>query len=901
MSGWLKALRIKLRALFQNRVVENELQREMSFHLDMLTEQHIQNGMNAKAARKAALKEFGNLEASKERSRDSLGFRVVTDLIRDIGFALRNAQSTPGSSFLVVLIMAFGIGVSMTMFAFVKGVLWSEMGFPDEDRIVHIMWDPDIKASRTSPRRIRIDDYKQFEESNRTLESIIGIVQYAPVFRFGSADSNQGRIPAAAVTPNFFSFLSIPSLYGRTFASEDLEMGGEIPVVLSFDFWQSRFGGDLSILNATGTIGSKPARIIGIMPPKFSYFPVGARYWMGVDFYLERKLELPRQERRNLHYVLGKAKKGISYQQVESDFESIAARLAEEYPLGNDTLRGIRVRNHTADKLDSSDRKLLYTLLFCGILVLFVSSANVSNLMLARAARRSFELATRHAVGASKVHIMYQVVLDGFLLTLLGGILGLFFASFASSYVWNIYKLDFFHLPFWWQVKVDTTTIFVALGAMATASFLGSIIPAIRCARRDSFALLRDDSRTSSSLYMGRLSKILVGVQIAFALSLAMVATAMIFAQQAMESQEKTYDAEKLVVGRLWLGGPGYEEEGDLLQFQRNLRETMIEKGAQDVCFWLGGGIGERGGDPQRIEILGTLYDDASLRPQTSIHSVSPEYFDVYGLHKPLAGRLFTHADTVDSQPVAIVNQAFVETYFSQADPIGRQVKVYEKNGKASPWLQIVGVVDNYVDKLLLGETWNDYAMVYRPYAQNQQRFFTGVALKIRENENQWTTSLSSEMRKLAPFSMINVVRTLRDEESFKGMFDTLIRQLFGFFGIMSFIVASIGLYAVVSFSASQRVREFGVRMALGAHARDIIFSVAQTGIIQAILGLAAGITLGQALTLHLSESMQLVGLPSVWVTSLIAVMLILATVILSLLAPSLKATRLDPVKALRT
>ncbi len=888
-------------ALFGHLRKNSDLEDEIMSHIEMRTELNIEAGMAPDLARKEAMRGFGNAEALKEDCRDSWGTRVVMDLIRDIGYSLRNMRATPGSSILVVLIMAFGIGISMTMFTFVKGMLWSNMGFPDEDRLIDVKWGINLKADRTGPHPIRVDDYLEFEKYHRTLEYLVGFSSYTPGFRLAENSDYPEKIRGSAVASNFFNLLGVSALYGRTFGPEDVVPGGERLIVLSYEFWQSKFGGELDALNATVYIGAAPCRVIGVMPPEFSTFPLNSNYWRGVDIDTEWGVGQPRQRRAMLS-ILGLKKEGVSDEQVEADLEAIAERLAEEYPESNEYLRDVQAQNHGKGQLHGEERNLLYALLFCGVLVLLVACANVSNLMLVRAARRSFELATRNALGASRAHIMYQVILDSFLLTAIGGIVGLFVASYGSDYIWSIYAPLDADLPFWWDVEIDVATICVAIGAMIIAALGGSFVPALRGARRNSFALLRDDSRTSSSLYMGKLSKVLVGLQITFALSLTIVATVMVLVQYAAVSQEKIYDRDKIALGFLWLSGPLYKEKESYLSYQRNLRERMIEKGAENVCFLAAGSksLGEVWWW-NRFEKAGESYGDPTAMPEASVLDVSPEYFDVFGFKRAFAGRLFSHADTEGSETVVIVNRAFVETHFPhRTSPIGEQIRVQPIEGRESGWARIVGIVENYVDKPLPEESWSDYAVIYRPFAQNLVPWVTAAA-KFGEDARPWTTTLHREMGKLAPDNAFNQVRSVRDEMAFEESFNRLIVKLYAFFGVITFLVASIGLYAVVSFSAGQRVREFGVRMALGAHSKDIIYSVAKTGVVQALAGLVLGVLVGQMLAQHLSKSMNLVGLPPVWITSAIAVILILTTTAISMLAPSVKAARLDPVKALRS
>lgn len=817
------------------------------------------------------------------------------NILDDLKYALRNIRATAGTSFLAVLIMAFGIGISMTMFAFVKGVLWNDMGFADEDRIVSVNWTPDLESGNTFPRRIRIDDYVDLEKDNRSFETLVGFVQHAPAFNFSGSTSYTEQYQACSVTPNFFDLLGVPALHGRTFEADDIKPGSEKMLVISYGLWQEKFGGDLDVFNRTGRIDGAPSRIVGIMPPEFSTFPANQRYWAAVDFPREWGPENPREKKHQLS-VVGLLNEGISYEQAKADLESIASGLAQQHPKSNETLREVRVENYTSSMLDDQAKTLLHTLLACGVMVLFVACANVSNLMLARTARRSFELAIRNSLGASRAHVMYQLFLDGLLLTIIGGVCGLLIASLGSSYIWSV--ISQFQLPFWFSTEIDASAILVAVGAMFIAAILASFIPAWRCARRDSYALLRDDSRTSSSLFMGKLSKILVGLQIALALSLTIIATLMVTMQSTTSAQERIYEADKIVVATLWYGeSTGFPDESHVYTFHREFRERMIAQGAQNVGFFKYGGLGDRG-DDRPFELSGETYQNKAAMPEAGVNAVTPYYFDTYGFKNAVAGRLFDRTDTADSQPVAIVNRAFARTYYPNEDPIGKQIRVPNPNDNDAKWLEIVGVVENYVDAPIPGQPWSEYAIIYRPYKQDFFRY-ASIAAKFPNDGRKWKNAVRKELDALTPDSSPNEIRTVEELQAFNLLFMGLLVNLFIAFGIVSFLVASIGLYAVVSFSAVQRTCEFGIRMALGAEARDIIRSVIRPGLVQSILGLVLGLAIGQALTQVIAASMNITSLPPIWLTFGVGLVLIVGATAFSMLLPAFKAAKLDPVKAL--
>lgn len=818
------------------------------------------------------------------------------NFLGDLKYTIRNLISSLGSSSMIVAIMAFGIGISVTMFVFVKGILWNDMGVVNEDRLVNIRWEPDYEAGGTFPRQIRIMDYLDFKKQNQSMESMVAINQHGPSFSYGGDEAYPVRYSAGSVTWDFFELLGVKAQIGRTFIEDDVAPGSEQMVVLSHGLWKEKFGGDPEVINMTGRIEGQPSRIVGIMPEEFATFPTTQRYWRAVSFEREWGADLPRAERTALT-VLGVLREGVTTSQAELDFETIASSLAEEYPDSNEKLLSLRIKNYTSDLLDSQTKTLLITLLSCGGMVFLVACANVSNLMLARAARRSFEFAVRNSMGASKWQIMYQVFLDGFALTIVGGLGGLLIAKYGAGYIWNI--VQEFGIPFWMKVELDAESIGLAIGAMMLASFLASLIPALRSSRRDSFGLLRDDSRTSSSLYMGKLSKVLVGGQIALALALTTVAVLMIMIRTASASQPSPYDGDKIVTTTLWYGATeGFDTEESIHVFIRNLKTNMVEKGAENLGFYLNGGDGANG-FRSAFEHFGESYEDIRFMPEARTITATPEYFQIYELGDVRSGRLFNEMDTADSQPVAIVNSAFVETHYPGEDPIGQQIRFPSRNDEEAEWLTVVGVVPDYIGRSVLGEPASEYATIYRPYRQNFGRW-GAVALKIRDDGERWKLPLRLEMAKLAPYTATNDVRTVTEIQAFQQRFFRLIIDMFMVFGLVSFLVASFGLYAVISFSTTQRFREFGIRMALGGRNADIIRTIVRSGLIQISVGVVFGVVLGQVISGLMQQTLDITGLPSMWISAVAAAALVIASSALSLLVPALSAIRLDPIKALR-
>ncbi len=812
------------------------------------------------------------------------------NLLKYVTYAFRNIAGAKGNSALIVVIMAIGLGISITMFSFAKGILWNRIDIDPEDTLAHVSWIPINNQGRS----IHVHDYMAIRDGNQSFAKMAAFFFDSPSFNYPAGGGIVKTYDSAAVTPNFFNVIQQRPLHGRLFMPDDVAAGAERAIIISHEVWHEQFNGEQKAFEAAITCNGIPSRVVGIMPAGFA-FPGSTQVWWATEFdwlkERDRGTGLAMQ-------VIGKLKPGIAYEQAELDINRIASQLAQEFPQSNKDKTRVEVMSFRKNMHGQFLQRMLLALLAGGALVLLVTCANVSNLMMAHSARKSFELATRNALGASKLHIVSHVMVGGFILIGLGMIGGLVIADFGTIYIWQI--LGNFSLPYWWNVEVDTATVITALVAMLLAGVVAMLLPVMQATRKDSYELLRDDSRTSTGVAFGALSRILVGFQITIATTLMIAALFNYITQANQNKRDFSYDMDEIVSALVWFNrSAGFQEEESVFAYRRNLEQRLKSQGAASVSLTSGETLGLYGAN-RSFEIAGESYDRIEDKPTSRTLSVTTEYFDTYELGPVESGRLLSLRDTKDSKPVAVVNRAFVEAYFPGKNPVGMEIRIHEPGGQMSDWTTIVGVCQNVVNDPAPGESISDIAFIYRPLRQSFQRGLQIIA-RADSNGHQLITPFAKAMTDLNPdMPSKRDIRTNTDNREFYDLFPNLLVKLFGAFGIASFVVAGIGLYGVVSFSTAQRTREFGVRMALGALRGDILKSVAKKGALETIIGLLLGSAAGYAVILLLNSFFNNGSMASPVSTYLIVIPLILLALIIAMLNPVLRALRLDPNKALR-
>lgn len=818
---------------------------------------------------------------------------------RDFSYSLRLFFKNFGSSALSVLVLTLGIGISIAMFALVNGIKWSQVDGGMRGELVIVRWQPQ-QGSTLRNRSINAADFREFKKHSESFASLAGFgFHYESSLRNPNSDMYTQEFRGIRSTYEFFDVIKTKPLMGRTFLEEDVAEGAQPVMVISYRVWQELYSGADDVIGQLIEISGRAHRIIGVMPQGFG-FPLNETFWFPEAFPI-----VPEKGRGAVWKLLvyGILNEGVTAEEATAELNTIAARLAQDFPDTNENLTSLEVSSFN-DLFTGNLGTLLWVLLGCSILVVLIASANVSNMIIARTLKRTFELTLRNSFGASRKHIFYQVILDAFIIALFGTIGGTILAGWGSRIIWA--EISANRVPYWWHMDINWQVSNFVVCILVFATLASSLIPALRAARTDTYSVLKDDSRTSTGVFAGKITASLVTLQIALSALLLMVAMIVLTIQYRLTNREYTIEPHTILAANLPLNwGAGFTNDEIVDRFTDNYK-IRLEKlpGVEEVAFGLGDGI-SRTGLTQNFKIVGRDYADKQELPTTGFNTVSPEYFEMMNL-KLLSGRLFNQLDNRENQLVCIVNKTFADLYFEGENPLGQQIQIQKSPFGGAyfafrdvPTYTVVGISTDPRPERLEFESARSYASIFVPYRQRPFKF-VDVLIKGRGDMEFWTRGLRTELTEMYPGIAPTQIGTIQDRLDQQFRFNEFFLSLFSVFGASALLMASVGLYAVMSFQSSQRKRENGIRMALGASKLDVIRSVVRRGWLQLVVGLPLGIGMGQYLSTVIKENMGSAGMATGLGPPALVLFTVGAVALIAMLVPALIASMSSPVKSLR-
>ena len=647
--------------------------------------------------------------------------------------------------------------------------------------------------------------------------------------------------------------------------------------------WQRRFGSDSAILGKALRANGVPYTIIGVMPEGFRY-PDDAAIWLPLQL---DPVALKRGE-GNWLTVAGRLKDGVSREQATTEVAAIAQRLAKEYKETNENITASVLGYVDAD-MGPEPRQLLYTMLGAVFFVLLIACANVANLLLDRAAHKSKEVGIRTALGATRGAVIRQFLTEAFVLSALGAVLGAILA-WGGVQVFNRAIVDA-QPPFYIDIALHPPVLlFVALVSLGATMFSG-LIPAYQSSRADLNEVLKDETRGSSSLKIGKMSKVLVVFEIALSCGLLVASGLMIKSVTKLKNMDPGFRTSDIFTARV--GFPAaYTDTTMQKRFHEQLRERLMQiPGVRSAALMAG--LPAVGGNGGNFTVDGVTYNEDRDVPNSSWNAVSPGFFETFEI-RAVKGRLLDDTDREAGLPVAVVNQLFAERYLKGKDPIGGRIRM---GGRASTqqWMTIVGVVPTVYSGDPEEPREPEF---YVPLAQRHSSFAsmavrtTGSPMAITQQVRQTVASLNPDIPIYFVYSM---------EEAFARptWFIRVFGTMFMIFGVIALFLASVGLYAVMSFAVSRRVREVGIRMALGAQSRDVVRMIFGQGAWQLGVGLVLGLGLAAGVAQLLTILLFDVQPRDPAIFGLVVVVLAIAGMA-ACLVPARRATLVDPLVALR-
>jgi putative ABC transport system permease protein len=802
-------------------------------------------------------------------------------LVKDVRFGARMLLRNPGSSAISVLALALGIGLTGMMFSIIHGAVLRGLPFEASDRLVSI--GRTNLAEGFDRMSLTIHDYEDYRAEQQSFEDIAGY--YTGTINVSGIDRPE-RFDGAFISPEAFQLLRVQPHLGRALLPADADPGAERVMVLGYDTWQTRFGGDPSVVGRVVRANANPTTIVGVMPHGFA-FPMNEQAWVPLPL---RAADLERGKGMWVE-TFGRLRDGVSVDQANVELAGVAARIETAYPELNKGISAV-VQPFVEAFIGKEAIRMLYTALGAVFMVLLIACANVANLLISRAAARSREVGIRSAMGASSVRIVRQFLTESLLLSLCGALLGLAIAWVGIRIFNNaIAPTD---PPFWILIGLHGDVLLFILGITALASLIAGAIPAWQASRANVADVLKDESRGASSFRLGRISRALVVTEIALSAGLLVGAGLMIKSVTRISNIEFAFATRDVFTARIGLPEAQYPDAAAQSLFFEQLQPRLQEVpgiGAVGLIQALPG----TGSPFSRVAIEGMTYQEERDYPNVRSIMAGTGAFEALSLDVS-RGRAFSDQDRTASLPVAIVSESFAARFFTIDEAIGKRIRLGGRDSDQE-WRTIVGVVP---DTYIAGLNGNDSAeTVYTPLAQGSARFMSVIARPRGGDPLLLTQPVRETVLALDPDLPIYFVQTLRKAIDDNLWFYTIFGALFMVFGFVALFLASVGLYGVMATSVGQRTREMGVRMALGAEANDVLRLVMRQGLWQLGIGLVLGLGLAVAVSSLLQMLLFDVNPRDPAIFAAIATVLSI-TALVACAVPALRATRVDPVRALQ-
>lgn len=804
---------------------------------------------------------------------------------KDIRYAIRSLLKRPGFTFIAVLTLGLGIGANAAIFSLINALVLSPPLIKDPDRVVAVWPTPTSKRIEGSASYLDLQDWRA---RNHSFEDIAG---YKPNGFNLITNGEAERIQGMRVTANFFPLIRVGIWRGRDFKPEEDQRGSQPVAIISYEFWQNRFGGNDAILNQSITLNAKPHTIIGILPPKFQ-FPLSvkdAEVWTTVT---GEGSNLPE---RGAHVLLaiGRLKPGVSLPQAEAELAAIATNLGDEFPKTNRDTTVYLVSAH--EQIVGRDvRRALWLLLGAVGFILLIACTNAANLLLVRATARQKEIAIRAALGAGRWHIARQMIVESLLLSLLAGATGLLIAGWGLGAI-RYYGAD--QLPRLDEVQISGRVLLFTFAVSILTGLLFSVIPTLKASNADVNEVLKSGSRTATS---GRSLRFwrdtLVVAEIALSLILLVGAGLMIRSFAQLVGVPPGFDPNNVLTGRISLTRDIYNNPDECVRYtDEALARLRALPGVESAAFvspmpFSGGNVGSD------FKIEGRPQPEPGKAPTASNRSVSEEYFQSMKIAL-LKGRYFNTQDKRGGVGAAIVNQTLVQRYFANEDPIGKRISnigANQNDGDPEQW-EIVGVVGDVHHSSLTKAASPE---IYLPYRQNSWGW-GNFLIRTKGDPAGLTESFRREIRAMDKTVPLTNVKPLKE-----AIADTVTQSrfytfLFGLFGAVGLVLTMSGVYGVISYTVSQRTQEIGIRMALGATRSNVVRLVLMQGLVLSVVGAAVGLAISFALS-RVIVSLLFAVTPTDVTTFGLATAVLFASALLASYVPARRATKVDPLVALR-
>jgi len=868
----------KLQILFRRETFNRELEEEMAFHRDETEKEFRAEGLDSQEARHAANRQFGNDARLRDESHETVAF-WFEGMLQDLRFAIRQLRKNPGFAVTAILILTFGIGASVAIFGFVDAALIKPLPYERPNRLVGLF--------ESIPLGLRFHlsypDYIDWKRMNTGFQSL---EVYAPYGFTMTGPAGAQQVDGAAVTAGFFRTLGVTPVLGRDFRPGEDQPKAARAILLSYGAWQRRYGGRSDVLGQTVVLDSKPATIVGVLPRDFHFAPAEpADYFETLQSYVG--------DCRGCHpfYGVARLKDGVSYDAAYDNIKAIAKQLEKQYPGSN--------RDQAAYMLPLTEvilgdiRPILLVLLAGAALLLLIATVNVASLLLVRSESRRREIAVRGALGASRARLMRQFVTEGLVLVAAGSLLGLASASWTMQmFARHIPREMMATMPYLRGLGLNGRVLLFACAISLMTGFVFSVMPALRVSWSDMRDGLTEGGRASAGMMWRRFGTNMVVIELMTAMVLLVGAGLLGKSFYRLLHVDIGLEPDHLAV--LQLGAPesSYPKDPQVITMAREVvAQVSALPGVRTMGITQDLPIGD-GDDTTQFRVVGRPYH--GQHDEVAVRGVNSGYFPTLRTQL-VRGRYFAENEDETKPHVVLINETFARKYFPGEDPVGKEL-IYNWDGP-QPHMQIVGLIKDLKEGQLDTEP---RAAMYVPFYQRPDKNFA-LVVRTSQAEQSLLLQMTEAVHKVDPNIATFGAQTMRDRihDSPSAYLHRSSAWIVGGFAAIALLLSVVGLYGVIAYSVSQRTREIGVRMALGAQRGSVYRLVLGEAGWLTVLGIAAGLALSVAAAMLMRKL--LFGVQAWDVSTLVAVALVLAAcALLASYLPARRAASVDPVKALR-
>ena len=819
----------------------------------------------------------------------SRGCLAMRNLVADFRFGLRILLRNPGFTLAAIFVLALGIGANTAIFSIVNAVLLRPLPYQDASRIMQVWHVPPAKSfPGMSLFSVSPANYLDWQSQNRSFEQMAA-------YGFESFNVGGGERPeairGAAVAPGFFSILRVQTVLGRTFSPEEDRPGQGHVVILGHTLWRDHFGADTGIVGRNVLLDGQTYTVVGVMPPKFK-FPAWAELWVPLAWSNEK-----RAVRGNHNYmVIGRLKPEVAVQQAKADLSAISARLEQQYP-EDDKGWGATVVP-LREEISGDVRPALLVLLGAVAFVLLIACANVANLVLAKTLARKKEIAIRTSLGASRAAVLRQILAETLLLSLAGGALGLFLARFCITL---IQKFLTDRLPSSTEITLDAPVLAFTVFLALLAGILAGLLPAVRFTRTDvNEALKQGQSRGSSDSSGSKTRGLLVVSEVALSLVLLIGAGLMIRSLLRLSSVQPGFDPNNVLTARLTVPGTKFSSPAAQISFyDQVLRQVRATPGVESAGLIDSLPIDD-GGSHQPVAVEGQPVVPMADQPEVDVRMISPGYLHAMCI-PVLRGRDLNDADVAGRPPVVFISESMAKRFWPNENPIGKHITLTFFPGVVREVAGVVGdVKQDSLDQTRPVETlyW-PLSQLTVPPSEAWRSFGMSLVVRTSADPASATSGVTSAVHQVDPETPVVGVVTMEGLISASLSPQRFNVLLLGAFAGLALVLAAVGIYSVLSYSVRRRVREIGIRMALGATPSDVLQMVVADGMKPILLGVALGLAIAFALSRVVTSLIYGVRATDPLTFAGVALLLV-AVGLLATILPAHRATRVEPVRTLR-